>query len=166
MSTNNAVEIDILADGYEKEAFAHLEPSIGVRAVFFVDGNVCLVHYPSTARYTLPGGGKETDESFDEAIRREVLEETGYTVTSAKKTLILKEHFEDSVWHHHYYYVEVSKQNTQQSLTQEETELGLNPVFKPLEEALEILAFQPVSHPHHAQINNRELLGLMHSIEK
>ncbi len=166
MSTNNPLIIDVIEDNLDKETVAHIPPNIGVRAVFFLNNKVCLVHYESTDRYTLPGGGKEKNETFTEALAREIKEETGYTMLNATPSVIIREYFTDSVWHHHFYSVQVEKQAQANALTGEEETLGLKPVFKPLNEALEILAFQPTHRIEHKQINNRELLGLMLSIEK
>ena len=53
------------------------------KAIVLNDGKILLnkchdEHYGEY--YSLPGGGQETDEFLTEAIVREVLEETGYTV--------------------------------------------------------------------------------------
>ena len=53
------------------------------KAIVIDHGNILLnkchdEHYGQY--YSLPGGGQETDEFLTEAIIREVLEETGYTV--------------------------------------------------------------------------------------
>jgi ADP-ribose pyrophosphatase YjhB (NUDIX family) len=54
--------------------------SVGVGGLLFHQGNVLVVqrgHDPGKGRWTLPGGFAEEDESPDDAIRREVREETG-----------------------------------------------------------------------------------------
>ncbi len=60
-------------------------PSIwnSARAVIIRDQSIllveCLIH--GETRYFLPGGGQESGEPLNETARREVLEETGHTVT-------------------------------------------------------------------------------------
>ena len=51
-------------------------------AIIIRDGKVLLFHRHKPGRdyYTLPGGGVEFDESFEEACIREVREETGLKV--------------------------------------------------------------------------------------
>ncbi len=159
------MEIEIIEDNLDIEKLSHISPNIGARAVFFVNDKLCLVHYKKADRYTLPGGGVNEGESLEAALKREVLEETGYHVISNKKTLTIKEYFTDSVWHHHYFFVEVDTTKHSQSLTEEEQFEGLIPVFKPLNEVLELFAFQDSNDPYHTNINKRELLGLMHSLE-
>jgi ADP-ribose pyrophosphatase YjhB (NUDIX family) len=39
-----------------------------------------LVMFPALGKYSLPGGGLDIGESVEDAVRREVLEETGYEV--------------------------------------------------------------------------------------
>ncbi len=52
-----------------------------VRAVVYnEDGEVALMHIGQFEVYKLPGGGKKENETLDQAFKRELLEETGWTV--------------------------------------------------------------------------------------
>jgi ADP-ribose pyrophosphatase YjhB (NUDIX family) len=56
---------------------------VGVGAVVLDGSRVLLIkrgHAPLKGQWSLPGGGVETGETLEEAIAREVLEETGLTV--------------------------------------------------------------------------------------
>jgi 8-oxo-dGTP diphosphatase len=58
-------------------------PYLAVSAVIVRDGEFLAVRRarpPMQGLFTLPGGGVETGESLSEAVRREVLEETGLTI--------------------------------------------------------------------------------------
>jgi 8-oxo-dGTP diphosphatase len=59
-------------------------PEVAVGAVAVVDGALLLVRRarpPEVGRWTVPGGRLEPGESVPEAVEREVLEETGLTVS-------------------------------------------------------------------------------------
>lgn len=158
--------LTLYADNLDETTIPDLTPRRGARAVIVDDGQVLLVHLEKINTYTLPGGGIEEGESPYEALIREVKEETGLHVRSARKTLILKEHFPDSIWHHHFFRVEIDKAvpKTSPALTQMETDYGFETFFRPLDEALKILTENKSDHPHGANIQNRELLGLIHSV--
>jgi ADP-ribose pyrophosphatase YjhB (NUDIX family) len=53
---------------------------IAVSAVILEQGNVLLAHRRDIDWWNLPGGGMELGETVDEALCREVLEETGLEV--------------------------------------------------------------------------------------
>ena len=53
---------------------------VGVYAVIFNEGRVLLAHRRDIDWWNLPGGGMESDETVDEALCREVREETGLEV--------------------------------------------------------------------------------------
>jgi ADP-ribose pyrophosphatase YjhB (NUDIX family) len=53
---------------------------IGVYAVIFDQERVLLAHRRDIDWWNLPGGGMEPDETVEEAMRREVREETGLDV--------------------------------------------------------------------------------------
>jgi ADP-ribose pyrophosphatase YjhB (NUDIX family) len=57
---------------------------LGVGAVVLMDGRVVLVkraHEPLKGEWSLPGGAVELGETLEEAITREILEETGLEVS-------------------------------------------------------------------------------------
>src|SRR5256886_17637247 len=53
---------------------------IAVSALIFDEGRVLLAHRRDIDWWNLPGGGMEVGETVDEALRREVAEETGLEV--------------------------------------------------------------------------------------
>src|SRR5206468_2417151 len=53
---------------------------IGVNALIFDEGHILLAHRRDIDWWNLPGGGMEVGETVDEAVRREVYEETGLEV--------------------------------------------------------------------------------------
>ncbi|MGJ5074069.1 NUDIX hydrolase [Bradyrhizobium oligotrophicum] len=59
-------------------------PQLAVSAAIFRDGRLLLVRRarsPAQGVYTLPGGRVEFGETLHEAIAREVMEETGLSIT-------------------------------------------------------------------------------------
>ncbi len=65
-----------------------------MKAIVLHDGNVllnrCFDPYNGTY-YSLPGGGQQQGESMAEAIRRECLEETGYSVEPVRFAALMEE---------------------------------------------------------------------------
>lgn len=55
---------------------------ISSRAIIIRDNKILLNEFNNGSYYNTPGGGVESNESLREAVRREVLEETGLTVES------------------------------------------------------------------------------------
>src|SRR5436305_14023154 len=53
---------------------------IGVSAIIFEQGRILLAHRRDIDWWNLPGGGMEVGETVEEALRREVREETGLEV--------------------------------------------------------------------------------------
>lgn len=116
-----------------------------VRAIILKDNNILMVHC-NKGDYKFPGGGINKEENHEEALKREVREETGYIVSSVKsKTGIvternLDEYEKDSVFEmiSHYYLCEVSDKQTLQQLDEYEAELEFCPRWISLDEAIQL----------------------------
>ncbi len=165
MSNNKPVVIETVADNLDPSDLNHLPQHYGARAIFFVDDQLCMCHLKEKNMHTLPGGGLEVNETFEAAVVREVKEETGFHVTHAEKRCIIKEFFPDMRYEHHYFLCRVETTPTHNNLTQEEHDLKMTVVFKPLKTALSILSDEDHDDPFVKTIQNRELMALMHSLE-
>src|ERR1700751_2977424 len=68
----------------ERSSTYPTRPYLAVSAAIFRDGRVLIVRRarpPAHGLYTLPGGGVELGETLEQAIIREVREETGLAIT-------------------------------------------------------------------------------------
>jgi ADP-ribose pyrophosphatase YjhB (NUDIX family) len=59
-------------------------PKVDVRAAVFREGKILLVQEASDGQWTLPGGWADVNDSAREAVEREVMEESGFTVRATK----------------------------------------------------------------------------------
>lgn len=70
------------------------QPIIGVGAIIWKGDQVLLVRQDKYPEYganfwTLPGGGQEVGESVEQALQREVMEETGLTIEIGPLVLVV-----------------------------------------------------------------------------
>jgi 8-oxo-dGTP pyrophosphatase MutT (NUDIX family) len=115
-----------------------------VRAVVLHDNKLLMVR-TNAGSYSFPGGGVEPGESHEDALRREVREETGYLLSHVKDKLgetierrtgrrdVHAVFYMDS----HYYLCELSGTKTARRLEEYEKELGFQPVWIGLENAID-----------------------------
>lgn len=83
-------------------------PLLGVGAVIFQDDTVLLIERgqePLKGWWTLPGGLVETGERLDQALRREVLEETGLIVEPLTVAAIFERIIPDASGRTEFHYV-------------------------------------------------------------
>ena len=74
------------------------EPTVG--ALVFNDKNQLLIvkTHKWKGNYTIPGGHVEMGEYLEDALRREILEETGLNMVKAKYLCYQEFVFDDSFW--------------------------------------------------------------------
>ncbi|MGB7593958.1 MAG: GNAT family N-acetyltransferase [Erysipelotrichaceae bacterium] len=115
-----------------------------VRAVIFNEDRLLLVRSAS-GDVKFPGGGIEAEETQTDALKREVLEETGYAVETIGKHIgyieELRDDFESDrqlfAMRSDYYEVIVEATQAPLNLDDYEAELGFHPVWMTLDQAIE-----------------------------
>ena len=83
-------------------------PAFGVGAVIIESGKVLLVRRgqpPLDGRWTLPGGLVELGETIEQAVVREIKEETGWSVRVVKELTLFDFIEKDDAGHIRYHYV-------------------------------------------------------------
>ena len=84
------------------------EPAFGVGAVIIESGKVLLVRRgqpPLDGRWTLPGGLVELGETIEEALLREIKEETGWSVRVVRELTLFDFIEKDDAGRIRYHYV-------------------------------------------------------------
>jgi 8-oxo-dGTP pyrophosphatase MutT (NUDIX family) len=117
-----------------------------VRAIIIKDKSILMVHLGKTNEYKFPGGGIEENESFEEALKREVLEEIGFSVIKIlKKVGIITEYAiaiedKENVFKmiSEYYSVNIDDNRIEQKLDEYESALEYKPCWIGIEDAFKI----------------------------
>jgi len=135
-----------------------------VRAIIVDEGQLFLMHLKTSNTYVLPGGSKDEGETLSEALKREVLEETGYRLKAHKKCFAIREMIGTTNRIHHIYQCEIEAKQQPTNLTQEEVALKMEGIKVPLQEGIHLLANNVGTHHLSEAIQMRELIALMHGI--
>ncbi|MBE6023985.1 MAG: NUDIX domain-containing protein [Cellulosilyticum sp.] len=114
-----------------------------VRAIVIKDNKILMVH-TNKGDYKFPGGGIKKAESHEEALRREVREETGYIVNHMDKeagTIVQRNpnQFDSNgifQMTSYYYFCDVKPNTTKQHLDKYEQEQEFSPVWMDIDEVI------------------------------
>jgi ADP-ribose pyrophosphatase YjhB (NUDIX family) len=115
-----------------------------VRAVILVNNTILMIHSKNKGDYKFPGGGVNQDEKPADALVREIKEESGFIVKNVGELIgriteydrPLQAEYDVFEMMSYYYYVEVTKEQTAQTLDKYEKDLGFVPVWIGLIEAI------------------------------
>jgi 8-oxo-dGTP pyrophosphatase MutT (NUDIX family) len=114
-----------------------------VRAIIIKENNILMVFLGKTNEYKFPGGGIEENETIEEALKREVLEEVGYNVIEITEKIgviteygIAKEG-KNNIFKmiSEYYAVNIDNNQIAQELDKYEKELLFKPCWIEIEKA-------------------------------
>ncbi len=118
-------------------------PRLTSRAVVIgKDGKYAVIYFAKFGFYSLPGGGIEEGETPDDAVRREVLEETGCSAKELFELGIVSENRGrlDYTQLSHFYLVISDENITEPRLTQAEIDEGTQVKWHTFEEMKALIA--------------------------
>jgi ADP-ribose pyrophosphatase YjhB (NUDIX family) len=139
MRFNERIGLDI-SDEHHK-----IHRRVAVRAVIIEKQKVLLVQ-TNKGDFKFPGGGVEGNEGLEEALWREVKEETGYTYCAVKECMgkvienQVNQYDEQAYFQmiSHYYMCELLKsEKVEQELDAYESELDFTPIWISVDKAIE-----------------------------
>ena len=128
--------IEILGKDREKSYSKVCE---GCRGILIRGGKILLSYTKKNDMYLIPGGGVEVGETLGECCERELREEAGLTVNAHTHYLTLEEYYHKFYFKSHYFLCGYIGE-CQSSLTENETDAGLEPRWIDFNEALKIFA--------------------------
>ncbi len=138
MLFNKLFEIDKVSDSIENINFRE-----AVRGIIVKNNKILMVH-SKNQDYKFPGGGIKKDEGHEDALRREVQEETGYICNKISEQLgIVTEKSIDKYTNNkifkmisYYYIAEVSNIKKPQKLDPYEAKLEFKPEWVEIKDAI------------------------------
>ena len=119
-------EISIYGDNYSG---MYTKTRAAARGVVLRNGKMLASHAVVGDVWMIPGGGIEKDETPEEAVVREVREETGYVVRPVREFLTISEYYEGVRYLSHYFLCEVVGEGATE-LTEEERATGLEAAWE------------------------------------
>ena len=117
-----------------------------VRAVIINGDKILMAHLEKTDEYKFPGGGKNENETIEDAIKREVLEEVGYNVIKINEKIgtiteyAIAQEGGNNIFKmiSEYYLVEIENKQLKQNLEEYEKDLLFKPCWIEIKKAFEI----------------------------
>ncbi len=94
------------------------------RAIIVKDEKLLISYETKTDQLMMPGGGLESQETYEQCLIREIEEETGYIIEVKEKIVTINEYYGDTLWINHYYTCNIVG-NGSVKLSQEEMQEGM-----------------------------------------
>lgn len=145
------------------EGYSNAEPRYTARAVLKNDKGLYAVMYTEKYDfYLLPGGGIEADEGKLEALKREVLEETGCTCETIEEIGCVYENRAhcDYTQYSYYYFVNTGNDVKVQSFTDIEIQNKTQVQWHPLDKVLDLIFHQKPSTNQQKFLQARDVAAL------
>ena len=117
----------------------HTKTRKACRGIVISNGMILLTYEVNTDQWFIPGGGLESGESLEACCVRELAEETGCIVRPLYQYLTINEYYEEWFFESHYFICELEGK-TVRKLTERETEVGLEPRWIPVHDAVDIFS--------------------------
>jgi len=137
-------DVDLKREQLPDEAHINYRQAVRV-VVFDANNNIALIHYVPSPEfpgdcYYLPGGGVE-EETIEEALHREALEEVGCKIENIEKIGFIMEYMNDKLLKQqtHVFTADVSGGKGERQLTEDEISKKMNLVWKTLEESIALV---------------------------
>lgn len=128
--------IEIYGDNRFKK---HSKIREACRGIVINNGKILLTYAVVNDLWTIPGGGTETDESYEICCIRKLAEETGFKVTPLQCYLNINEYYEDWLYPTHYFICKITGQ-TSRLPTPRKKEVRLEPHWVLPDEAISIFS--------------------------
>jgi 8-oxo-dGTP pyrophosphatase MutT (NUDIX family) len=138
-----------------------------VRAIILKGDKVLMVYSERSKEFKFPGGGIEHDESREEALKRETVEEVGHIIKSVNESLgyvdqLYNDIYEDEKYFYqrsYYYFCEIEDEYVGMKLSESELALRFLPKWVPLDEAIRVNQYK-VDNDNEFPWTERELYVL------
>ena len=139
------------------------KPRLTARAIVLSPAGRCAVMY--TAKFgihTLPGGGVEEGESIEEALHREITEETGGTIVDFEPLGYVEENraHADYTQLSYYYIVHTADETLHPHLTELEAANGTRAMWCSLDEAFQRISTPVFERPQGKFLQARDVAAL------
>lgn len=128
--------IDIYGENYCEQPIKVRE---ACRGIVIKNEKILLTYEVNTDQWFIPGGGLEEKESMQECCVRELAEETGCVIKVNQQYLTINEYYGEWLFISHYYLCDYIGE-TKRNLTEREIEVGLEPRWISLREAVDIFS--------------------------
>ena len=114
------------------------------RAVIIDGHKILMIKLNATSEFKFPGGGVENDESLEDALKRETMEEAGVKINNVRKCLGYIDQVYPDIYHGQsifymrsfYYLVSIDRQMLPTNHSSSEQKLGFTPEWVDLDDAI------------------------------